>query len=294
MEEFITPERIANAIMQDNRFEGYYLIVEGNKDVKLYSKFIKKDNIRIRPALGNMKVKETLSILEERDFKKKFGIIDSDFNKIILDKIDMDCLFETDDHDIEVMMINSRALENVVSLFCTPEKIIKFEKINKTNILDSLFNVAIEVGYLKLANKINDLGLSFKPKTADGNLIRYSNFTCIKSLKYLGDEKLIDSVISYSRVKNSKMKKKPEIERSLIKSKKTKYDRNQLVNGHDLCNVLFILMKKVLGSSNKMLVNNNSVEDSLILSYEYVQFQETTLYNNIKEWSDSKKIQVFN
>ena len=80
MEQYITPERTANAILQDNSFNGYYLVVEGNKDVKLYGKFVNNQDFRIKPAFGNEKVKEVLSILEDRGFDKRIGIIDSDFN----------------------------------------------------------------------------------------------------------------------------------------------------------------------------------------------------------------------
>lgn len=294
MEEFITPERIANAIMQDKSFSGYHLLVEGNKDVKLYGKFINYQNIRIKPAFGNEKVKAVLSILESRGFDEKIGIIDSDFNKILDTEINIDGLFMTDDHDIEVMIIKTRALENVIRIFCTEANITKFENDNKTTIRNSLLNIGKEIGYLKLANKIHQLGLIFKPKNADGNLMKYGNFTCDKTLSYLGDNKLIDTVINYSRVKSPIMKPKPDIEEAFSVLKEGEFDLNQLVNGHDLSNLLYLLMKKVLKSSNKMLVNNNSVEDSLILSYEYDHFKETEIYAHLKEWSESKNLEIFN
>lgn len=58
----------------------------------------------------------------------------------------------------------------------------------------------------------------------------------------------------------------PEIAKVAAKELKEKdFDLNHLVNGHDLSN---LLMKKVFKSRNRMLVNN-SLEDSLILSYEF-------------------------
>lgn len=294
MEEFITPERTANAIMQDKSFNGHYLLVEGNKDVKLYGKFINLDNVRIKPAFGNERVKTILSILEDRGFDKKIGIIDSDFNKILDNEINIDGLFMTDDHDIEVMIIKTRALENVIRIFCSNAQIAKFEKDNDTTIRESLVKIGKEIGYLKLANNIHDLGLIFKPKKADGNLIKYGNFTCDKTLSYLGDDKLIDTIINYSRVKSPAMKTKPEIEKVFNDVKKDEFDLNQLINGHDLSNLLYLLMKKVLKSRNKMLVNNNSVEDSLILSYEYDFFKETEIYANLKEWSEARNLELLN
>ena len=53
-------------------------------------------------------------------------------------------------------------------------------------------------------------------------------------------------------------------------------------------------MKKVLKSRNKMLINNNSVEDSLILSYEYDFFKKTDLYASLKKWSDDRKLKILN
>ena len=52
MEEYITPESIANRIMQDHSFKGYSLIVEGIKDYTFYSKFIHDKNISFQIPLG--------------------------------------------------------------------------------------------------------------------------------------------------------------------------------------------------------------------------------------------------
>ena len=46
-------------------------------------------------------------------------------------------------------------------------------------------------------------------------------------------------------------------------------DLMQLVNGHDLANFLYILMKKILKSKNKMLNDFTCIEDSLILAYDF-------------------------
>ena len=75
--------------------------------------------------------------------------------------------------------------------------------------------------------------------------------------------------------------------------KKEEYPIYQLVNGHDLTNLLFILMKKVLRSKNKMLQDANSVEDSLTLSYEFDDFKTTDLYAEIKNWADENDVDVF-
>lgn len=294
MEKHIRPDRVANAIMQNASFKGYYLIVEGSKDSKLYGKFVNEQEIIIKEAFGNQKVKEVIKILTERGFNRKIGIIDADFTRITGEEIEIDGLFITDDHDIEVMVIRTRALEYVLSVCCPKYKIQEFEKKQNVSVRDQIFKLGKEVGYLKLANKIYDLGLVFKPKNPEGNQIKYKKFISDKTLKYLGDGKLIDTVTNYSVNKSEKIQSKNTISEKLSVIKREEYLIYQLVNGHDLTNVLFILMKKVLHSKNKILQDTNSVEDSLILAYEFDDFKTTDLYVEIKSWADEKDVHVFN
>ena len=294
MKENITTERIANSIMQNTPFKGHYLIVEGLKDEKLYGRFISDQEIKIKIAFGKQKVKEIIGILTKRGFDRKIGIIDADFMRIIEEEVEIDGLFITDDHDIEVMVIKTRALDSVLRVFCSKSKIQEFEKKHKVSVRDQIFELGKEIGYLKLANKIHNFGLVFKPKIPEGNQIKYKNFISDKTLKYLGDEKLIDTVINYSVNKSENIQSKNTINNKLSTIKENEYPIEQLINGHDLTNVLFILMKKVLSSKNKMLQYTNSVEDSLTLAYEFDDFKKTDLYAEIKNWADENEVGAFN
>lgn len=293
MEAYITPERTANAIMQDTRFAGYYLVVEGQKDVKLYGKFVNSEIIRIRPAFGNEKVKRVLQILDERGFENRVGIIDSDFKKILKITENLNGLFITDDHDIEVMIIKTKALENVLNVYCSKTKIKEFEKKRGTTIREALLSLGKEIGYLKLANKIYDLGLVFKPKNAEGNQIRYNKFTCEKTFNFLGSESMIQTIINYSRNRDTTLKEKNTIEEKFTEVSEQELDLMQLTNGHDLSNFLYILMKKILKSRNKMLTDYRAVEDSLILAYELSYFKETELFNQLTDWANQNGIKLF-
>ena len=293
MEQYITPERTANAIMQDSNFKGYYLIVEGKKDVKFYGKFINDNEICIKPAFGNAKVKKILELLDERGFEKKIGIIDSDFRKILNITESIGGLFITDDHDVEVMIIKTKALESVLNIYCSKSKIKEFETQSGCSIRHAILSLGKEVGYLKLANKIYNLGLVFKPINPDGNQIKYSSLVCEKTLNFLGSKQLIQTAINYSRNKSDCI-----VQEAIIIDKhkiisEQELDLFQLVNGHDLTNFLYVLMKKVLKSNNKMLVDYNSIEDSLILACDYSYFKETVLYNSMLKWSIDKGCSLF-
>lgn len=292
MEESITPVSIANAIMLDTSFANHYLLVEGVKDSKLYGKFFDKDQVRIKETFGCENLKKCKSILNERGFERCFGIIDRDFHEILGTLPVEDGLFVVDMHDIEVVMINSSALDHILSIYTTNEKINSFETVAKKSLQEILFDLSNHIGFLKLANKVHDLGLVFKPKDVDGPQIAYNKFISDK-LEFLGVEKMIDKIIDYSRNKSNNIKNKDYILEKYNEIAKDKYDRNHLSNGHDITNILFIFLKKSVRSTNKMLFDFNSIEDSLILAYDINEFQKTDLYRDIKNYFDLKGINLF-
>lgn len=292
MEEFITNERIANSIMQNKSFKGYYLIVEGPKDSKLYGKFFNRDKVLIKEAFGNQRVQDIFNILSDRGFDQKLGIIDSDFRRITDDEVEIDGIFMTDDHDIEVMIMKTKALDDVIRVFCSQSRVQAFEKEKGMSIKDKIFSLGKEIGYLKLANKTFDLGLVFKPKNPEGNHLKYRNFICDKTLNFLGADTLITTANNYSVNKSQKIESIEDISARLNETKETEYILDQLVNGHDLSQILFILMKKVLRSRNRMLQDHNSIEDSLTLAYDINDFKETDLYKDIQDWSEQRDIEI--
>lgn len=291
MIEHITPERIANSIMQDT-YNGLYVLVEGNKDYKLFSKFLNLDALRIKQTFGCINLFKVFEILNNRGFKLKIGIVDRDFSEILNLPSPFSNVFVTDHHDIEVMIFISSAFDAVLNIYTLPEKVEQFERKVGRPIREIIFDLSDKIGYLKLANKLNNLGLVFKPKTVDGNQIKYHEFID-DHLKFKGDERLIRTVINYSRNKSNQALNYESIKHNYDIVKEVKYPSTTLSNGHDLSNIIFILLKKTLKSSNKMLQDFNSVEDSMILAYEFEEFKKTQLYLDIYDWCKAIGIQVF-
>lgn len=291
--EDMTPERIANAIMMDKRYKGYHLIVEGPKDLKLYKKFADSNSLKIKVAKGHTKVKKVLSLLDKENYKRRIAIIDSDFNNILGTKEKTKGLFYTDNHDLEVMLIESESLENTIDIYCDETKVKAFEDKNNVTIREIIYLLGKEIGYLKLATKTNELGLVFKPKSVEGNQIKYNKFICAKTLNYLGDTALINAAINYSTNRGTTIVHKDEINRILAETKQKEFEVLDLINGHDLSNILYILFKTVLKSSNKMLSDFNCIEDSLILAYEYSFFKKTNLYKEILQYSTINSVVLF-
>lgn len=292
MIEHITAERTANAIMQDTSFNGSFIVVEGMKDYKLYSKFINVDNqVVIKQVGGRKKVIEVIEILNDRNFNRKVGIIDSDFSKLLKEELKVDNLFLTDYHDIEVMMFDSPAIHTTLNMYISTEKLKEF--LNGREVENIIMNIAERIGILKLANSLHNLGLSFKPKNADGRTLKYREFICDRTLNYKGEEKLIQTVCNYSNNRGNTISKIEIVKEKIAEVYEMEYDLEQLVNGHDLTNILFILLKKVLRSNNGSLYDYNSIEDALIMSYEARFWIETELFKNLYDWSTLNNFNIF-
>jgi hypothetical protein len=293
MEAHIQAVRVANAIMQDNSYSGYYLIVEGVKDSKLFNKYVDHSNVRIREAFGRANVEQVLNTLSERGFNKKVGVIDSDFDELLNVKSTTPDLLKTDHHDMEVMIFKSKAFDEILKVFCSMTKIAKLEKGAALTIRDIIISLAEELGYLKIANKIYNMQLHFRPAKPDGNQLKYHHFIDEKTLKFKGIKALIETVRNYSNGKSENLATYETAHQNLLSQQKIDYDVYHLVNGHDLSNILFLVMKKTLASQNKMLTSHHSIEDSLLLAFDYDDFKQSKLFKLLTEWADERKFIFF-
>ncbi len=293
MEQYILPVRIANAIMMDSSFNGYAIIVEGMKDSKLLNKYINKKSIVVKDAFGYRNVLEVMKILTSRNYEKRIGIVDSDFSQILNTTCDYPDIFYTDFHDIEVMLMSTRALENTVSMCCADDKIRNFEKGSEDLIRRRVFELATEVGYLKLANRIYNLGLAFKPKKLDGNTIKYKNFIDESRFVFTNCQAMVKTIINYSVGKSDKIESEEYIIESYHKLRSEPYDLFHLVNGHDLTNILYLFIKKTLKSNHPAVHDSNTLEDFLILAYDYEDFKRTNLYKSINQFMIEKNVSAF-
>lgn len=297
MEQHITADRIANSIMQESKFaDGIYLLVEGAKDIRVYNRLFKKENVRIRQTYGKYKQRDVYEILSKRGFESKICIRDADFLRVIGNKkfvIDFsDNIFATDGHDSEVMMASSEALDNLLSIVSTDEKIKAFEEKLKIDIRSLVFELAKPIGYLRYANKQYNLGLSFKPKRPDGNCIKFKKFICEKEFISLGPEKLINTVYEYSKAFNDGVEAREVILEKFRKVSNLNIPIIELVNGHDFSEILSIVIKKGLKSESGLVQDKNSVESSLALAYELRYFHRSNLYAAIKKWAEEKNFDV--
>lgn len=293
MIEFLTSDRIANAISQDSRYSGMYVIVEGKSDVKFYSLAFDSETVRLTAAHGNSNVLEVLEKLRSRGFQKKLGIIDADFGNILSSLPDFDDLFITDAHDLEVMILLTDTLERIVSFHADSERIVTFEGFRECSLREAVFQLAMKIGRLKLANKVDSLGLVFKPEKPDGPKIKYHKFIDARTLSLTSEEDLIRTAIEYSTNRGTKVKTSSEILDSLERIREIKYPAEQICNGHDLVEILYFLLTKILKAPPKSVSSSQVVHDAIMLNYSLSDFSATKLGRLLAEWEQSTGFRLF-
>ncbi|WP_210494389.1 DUF4435 domain-containing protein [Pantoea ananatis] len=287
MERDITPARLANAIMQNSRYNGHYILVEGEQDVKVFKSFFVREHVILKVMHGKNNLREVYETLIKRGFNKIFGIRDADFlrlpgnDKFIMDYCEP--IFPTDYHDAEGMVVNSPAFMDFIRSIASDEKIDTFE-LKHGKIIDLIYELAYPLACLRLSNKINDLGLAFKPKDREGNRLKFWKFICDREINYKGDDALINTVWEYSRNRGPNVASKEDIKECLIEIKALNYDAREIANGHDLAEILLLICKKGLKSQSKLLVDAGCIEDSLFLAYERSYFKKTSLFKKIDSW----------
>jgi len=289
MEDYLTPGRIANSILQKTSFKGSYLIVEGNNDFSLYKKFIDNSFCKIEIAFGNQNVIDIIEELKKRGYENVIGVIDSDYRRLENDLPSRSNILLTDFHDIEVMLFSSDAFETVMSHYSILEKVEAFKTQNKNNDLREIFlNLARPLGYLKWANKINNWGLVFKPIKPEGKPLSYSDFIPPDTLKFTSYEEMTQTVINYTSSK-SKTKTKTEA----VKLTKKLIDNNthsslQICNGHDIIHIICLSLRKKISNLNSNAVKAEQLEKDFIFAYDSRYFEQTELYKQIKQWEIDK------
>ncbi|EHR0555776.1 hypothetical protein [Vibrio parahaemolyticus] len=292
----MTPERIVNAVMMDKKFEGYRLFVEGKKDLKLYGKFISNNATRIIITDGKYKMRDVWTLLEKREFTKKFAIRDADFIRVrgkFIDNFDSD-IYLTDQHDSECMIINSPSFHLLFSSILTEEQVNRvYSKF--PNLKSSLEDLIYKLGCLKLANKIDSLGLIFKPKKPGDKNLDFTKFIDPKTMKFKSDKDLIQSSINYSinKVDKGTIKSFDDIKSSYDKVFSLNLEKSEIIHGHDFAEIIYVLIRKHFKFNINLINDSDNVETLLTMLYDSKHFQDTNLYRDLKTFSDKNAIDIF-
>jgi hypothetical protein len=270
----ISVAREAGAIrLQRSTFSGSFLLVEGSSDKNFYGRFVDPLACKLVTASGKpsskLRVIEILSILETDNFQGVLAIVDADFDHLEVSSHSFTNLIHTDTHDVETMLLNSSALDKVLTEFGSEQKIAKFRQ----GVREALIEAGTPIGYLRWISQLYNLNLTFSS-------IKFSRFIDDQTLK-IDELKLIEEVKNKSQAFELES---ADLQQRLTTKKNDNHDPWQICCGHDLVEILSLGFNKVIGSARASDVEPNNLERSLRLGYEEAYFHQTQIYQLLVRW----------
>ncbi|WP_044205588.1 DUF4435 domain-containing protein [Coleofasciculus chthonoplastes] len=260
--------------MRRSSHKGSFLIVEGRSDKLVYERFIDDRKCEFSIASGKENAVSAIRILEQDNFAGVLAIVDADFCRLEGSLPSSSNLLLTDEHDLEMMLIKSLALDKLLSERGSEYKINKFGQDIRLTLLER----GTRIGYLRWVSWKANISLKFEG-------LSFSKFID-KSTLVIDTGQLIKTVKDNSRKSGLK---EQDIQKSIETLEKTAPDSWQLCCGHDIICILSIGLSKVWGSWNTNEVKPDTLERELRLAYEDSYFHSTQLYQLIQQWEINNK-----
>jgi hypothetical protein len=291
MKDIISASYQANEIkMIRSTFSGTFLLVEGNSDKAFYKNFVNQNTCRVKVTMGKQRAIDILQILDNEitpngsKFAGFLVIVDADFDRLESSPHQSPNLLRTDTHDLETMILQSPALDKLLAIFASEDKLKEFGR----NVRTALLEAGMLIGYFLWLSKSENLNLTF-----DG--IKFKEFIDDKTLQ-INELKLINEIKNKSQpAAKSALSDPIEIQKRIAAKKKDDHDPWQICRGHDLVEILSIGLRKAWGSNDAIDVvprsneRKSTLESQLSLAYEAAYFLKTQLYQEILTWESSNQ-----
>lgn len=256
----------------------FTVLVEGIEDVKVYEKFFLKGKVIVCQTNGCAKLVELVDGLNKIHLESNFiGIKDADYDVLNHVNYPYPNLFMTDKHDLETMMISEEALENIMKEYLRYEDMKKERiELNVQDFLQEAIEKIRSLSYFRWYNDLSRSKLSFgtlKLSTMLKEDPTLSYDCCLAFITRLNPDTTF--------IPTSKML--ADFENSHL----GQIDTYQLLRGHDLCEMLSLLLQSHPYSYARSHVSDDKIEASLRLVYSGEQFRKTQLYASITTWFES-------
>ena len=247
-----------------------WVLVEGITDQKLYAKLIDGNNTRVEMVPGKDKGVEPLRnamIMLTQETDRVIGISDADFLHLDEKHETIDCLFLTDAHDGEMMLLScDSAFESIVAEY------LPLKRADFKNFRHKLLASLVFLSGIRWLNNTENLELNFKG-------IGLDNFYDAMDLT-LNKINCIQEIESRSPAKKCSI----QLDEIDLKIADTS-DYYNLCNGHDVekafAQHVTIVNKSVRNTKG---IKDTDVGKALRIAYRKEDFQATKLYVSLRNW----------
>ena len=275
---------IANQVrLERATHDGSFLLVEGSEDAKLFGKFCNSQQCSIIVCIGREKLLEAITILERSNFVGALAIADRNYSEFFgHPEFEGEVIF-SDENDIEIMILCSPALDNVLREFGAEDKVSAVVEAEGRSVCELIFDAASFLGALRLSSQTHGLSLSFegmKYKFADQNSFSLDK---VQTLRHV-----------LARSKEPPQMTEEEILTNVKKQLSRMGQGMRVCKGHDCLRVLGRALRKKLGTTNQFSSEEGSkvLGGILRLAYEFEFFQQTRIYHSVRKWENETGFKV--
>ncbi|MBO7352259.1 MAG: DUF4435 domain-containing protein [Candidatus Methanomethylophilaceae archaeon] len=281
MRDYLTDDDICNQIsMNRSVFKGTILIAEGITDLRLYSKFVDSNEVKVIPAHSKSNVIKSVDKMSARRDGKIVGIVDRDLDEL-KGRIFSPPIFYTDYRDLEMMLINSAALDDVLVEYADQERLNRFQKQNG-NVRTAIIEACYPLGLLMYVSYLRGYNLNFKN-------LDFRDFVDKRTLK-TDVQKMVNAVIMNTY--GSEISRKNVLKDLQWQMEDHKH-KEKIARGHDSVDVLLIGLKDSFGSYNSLSINEGGLGGALRLAYSPDDFRISLLYEESSRWANSRGIKLW-
>ncbi len=275
-----TGDEIANEVLLIRaKYKGPILLLEGSKDERFFYRFVKNSEMPIIPAGGKEKVLNAVAILETYNGVQGFmGIVDADFGHIDGSLPESQNVIVTDYHDVEMMIIKTKAFDAVLLELGSEKKIREFRN-QEGEIRDDLIQKTLIIGHLRYLSMTDNLHLRFEG-------LHFDRFIDRNSLE-IDQDKMLSNI--FALTSNRCLDKKDVSNRLSELVDEMNDDPYQICCGHDFIEIFGIALRKILGSRSSKTAGPEVLGIALRLAYDSKDFHQTKLYADARMWSKRNK-----
>lgn len=271
---------IRMTIKYPSNLEKAFVLLEGGTDIKLFRNIFDLDNVNTTALEGKAKVVEALQKLYQEGFRQIIALKDADFDHLEGCE-DIEHLFLTDYHDMEVTMVESEAFISVINEYSKEDNYS--DSISKLKSI--IYPIALIIGYLRWFNETTYRQNGTYTLLFHG--LNFNTFIILNNNELIfNQEKFLDELIAHSKKKNISLElTKQDLQEKINVFQISSTNEQQICSGHDLTKLIAMILLKS--------PNGDEIEKALRLSYSLEYFKNTTLFNLLMAWSSTTGKRLF-
>jgi hypothetical protein len=262
--------------------KGAILLLEGDRDARVFGRFIDKGFCDIEVGFGKKNVIEALDLLEDEGFQGIAAIIDSDFDRLRETTYRLENLCITDSHDLDLTIFASLALDRYLAEHADDQLFKSQFNSDVNRVRDRILTASLPLAYCRFTSACRAMDLYFKD-------LRHEQFINVDDLSVDFDT-LASNLISRSSTTCTTI----DLRRYVALEAAKALDPYQLANGHDVAAILGIALRKIIGRRRTIHTWATEVEMGLRLAFDWEALVDTALYQCLRRWeSENKPYRIF-